>query len=213
MSNRTAAPARDPASRRRGGTTAGLITALLVAGGLTATAVIVTPRALKASGPTAEPARHPAHQDVMEIFGALVARSHAVLAIHPPGATPYQEIVLWLEDGPRVGAIEAGEVAVVSHSPVMRTIALHTLAPASVAAATPIDRAAAAAPAFCSDWRDHADVTRTVLAHGITRLVVEPVAVSGGAPMLRISFTWAVDSSDGPDDGSVLLEAATTENP
>ena len=204
---------------RRGGTTGGLLVTLSLLGALAATAVVVTPAYLSASGPERPApvaARMPAHQQMIELLGSLISRSREVLAVHQRGAGPYLEIVLWLDDADNPGLVDPAEVAVITHSEVLRTISYFALpGPDEKAEEAGPEEAvcwdAAASdirdPAFCAAWRSRADVRQRVLGTGIAAMDVQRLPPQeGGRTLLSISLTWASDLADGPDEASVLLD-------
>ncbi len=210
---------------RAGGTTAGLLTTLVALGVLTTVAALVAPSYLNANSiPVVEPvvARDAAHQQMIEILAALIGRSREIVAIHDRGASPYLELVVWLEDQDHSGEPDPDEIAIISHSEVMQTILCFGYDEADDASDEPlppgwtalnkpgpplpsmadIDRAD-----FCAAWRDHPLVTRRVLAARIASLAVTEVSRSeDGAALLEISLTWASESADGPDMASVPVD-------
>ena len=70
-------------------------------------------------------------------------------------------------------------------------------------------------PDFCDRWRAHPGVVPMVLARGVSDMRVERVDSDqdewvawgrwGGLQRLRLSLTWASDSTDGPDEASVSV--------
>ena len=199
---------------RRGGTISGLLVTLSAIGTLAVGAAVVSPRFLKAAPRESAEihARLPAHQETASALAALIGRSHMLLALHDRGATPYQETVLWLDDRVNPGVIDPEEVAVLSHSEVLWTIIYYGLeAPEEEACpeAEALEPARVREPAFCGHWRARAGVEPRVIATGISDLRIEPPEKGpGGSSLLRISLTWASDSTDGPDEASVLVDVA-----
>ncbi|MBT8485400.1 MAG: hypothetical protein HKO59_06105 [Phycisphaerales bacterium] len=204
-------PRRRP--QRRGGVTGTLLGTLAVVGTLTAAAIVVRPAYLQArDGLEPEPpvpARVERHQQVIELLGSLITRSHEVRAIHQPGASPYLEIVLWLEDGVNRDVVDREEIAVLAYSRIMQTVTLFTANPleedevddAPILRTSDMDE-----PAFCQRWRDRPDVAARRLATGVERMLVEPAGPGrDDRNLLRITLTWGSDSTDGPDEASVLL--------
>jgi hypothetical protein len=204
---------------RRGGTTGGLLLTFALFGTLAATAAVVTPAYLSASGPERPApvaARMPAHQQMIELLGSLVSRSKEVLAVHQRGASPYLEIVLWLDDADNPGRIDPAEVAVITHSEILRTISYFALpdsgeeaekAESNRGAGGNVATSDIRAQAFCSAWRSRPDVRQRVLGAGIIAMEVQPLPrPEGGRSLMCISLTWASDLADGPDEASVLLD-------
>jgi hypothetical protein len=209
---------RAPRRPCRGGTTIGLLVTISLIGALAATAVIVTPAYLHASS-SARPepviARLPAHQQMIELLGSLVSRSREVLAVHQRQASPYLELVLWLEDGANPGRIDPAEVAVITHSEVLRTISFFGLKEADASDEAQPAKAAGwvdepsdiGSASFCAAWRSRPDVRQRVLGSSVATMEVEPLTDAGdGRALLRISLTWAPDLVDGPDEASVLVD-------
>ena len=199
---------------------AGLALTLLLVGGLVATAVIVAPRPVEAGGGESV-ARDPAHQQTMDLLTQLIASSRGVIAVRPRGATPYVDLLLWLEDEDVPGVLQLDELGLISHSEVMQAATFVTLG-GELAAITdetwrllPRGRRSAGAkvtpedilaPSFCSRWRSFEHGATRVIARGLSDM--EFAWVTDGetdAPRLRISLTWDVDSVDGPDKASTLV--------
>lgn len=207
---------KGPHCARRGGTTGGLLVTLSLLGALAATAAVITPAYLSASGPEgaeAVTARMPAHHQMIELLGSLISRSREVLAVHQRGPGPYLEIVLWLDDADNPGLIDPDEVAVITHSEVLRTISYFAL-PGPEEEAEPEeglcwDTSASdiRTLAFCAAWRSRPDVRQRVLGTGIAAMDVQRLPPQeGGRTLLCISLTWTSDLADGPDEASVLLD-------
>ena len=200
-----------------GGTINGMVVTLSVLGVLTAGAFYVGPQYLNAqpTQPSNTPADRPGHQTLIDDLGTLVTQSVGVLAIHAPGSTPFEEMVLWLADNDAdgvTGRADESELAVLSHSTVMHTITLYRL----TGSRTPSSGAARASPGFCSGWRADPGVDALVLGRGVSDMQVETIGVNedqwgesgqwGALQRLRLTLTWSADSVDGPDEASVLLD-------
>ncbi len=199
------------AGHDRGSTLSGVLLALSLATALSVTAVVVTPRYLTAQsiGGDVIAARYPVNQQFINGLGALVGRSVEVLAVRSRGATPYAELVLWLEDRGHPGRLDPPELAVLSHSKVLQTIVLYQLFEGESEASSVPDRAAAQSAGFCDRWRADALVAPTVLATGVADMRLEQTGRPYEATQrLRITLTWSSESSDGPDEASVLVDAA-----
>jgi hypothetical protein len=208
---------RQSGQRRRGGTLGPVLVALAVAGTVTVAAVYFGPRYLTASPPPPEgvTAASSAHQALIEDLAEIVRRSVGVLALHERGATPYVELVLWLDELPGgvTGQPDDAELAVLSHSAILQTITIYRLTADEEVAGPALDPGRDAA--FCDRWRAHPGVVPLILARGISDMRVERVdrdedewmawGASGGLQRLRLSLTWAADSVDGPDEASVLV--------
>ncbi len=196
---------------RRGSTLGGVIAALSTATVLSVTVVVVTPRYLLAQSVASDvvAARNPNNQQFIVGLAALVGRSVEVLAVRPRGDTPYLELVLWLEDRGRPGRLDRSELAVVSHSEVLQTIVLYQRFEDGPEGAGELARIEAQGAGFCDRWRADPNVWPTVLATGVADMRVEQTGRPYEATQrLRITLTWSSDSSDGPDEASVLVDAA-----
>ena len=211
---------------RRGGTTLGLLVTLSVIGLLTVTAVVFTPGRLIAtprSPAETVKASHPAHQRTIELLGSLIRRSKQVLALHQRGATPYLELVLWLEDVENPGRIDPGEIAILSHSEVLQTVNFYALdeeaqqeggldptlrALVGGAPETPkLPTSDIAHPDFCNEWRTLPGIAQRVVATHVADMLAHTLGTSeSGKTLLRIALTWTGDSSDPPDEAALLLD-------
>ncbi len=201
------------ANYRRGSTLGGVIAALSTVTVLSVTAAVVTPRYLLAQSVASDviAARHPNNQQFIAGLGALVGRSVEVLAVRPRGETPYMEFVLWLEDRGRPGRLDRGELAVVSHSEVLQTIVLYQRSGDDTEGG--LTRVEAQSAGFCDRWRADPNVWPTVLATGVADMRVEQTGRPYEATQrLRITLTWSSESSDGPDEASVLVDAAMCDD-
>jgi hypothetical protein len=208
---------RQRVRRRRGGTLGAVLVALSLVGTVTVTTVVIAPRYLAADPPPPQgvAAASPVNQELIEGLAEIVGRSVGVLAVHERGATPYVEMVLWLDDVPGgvTGKPDDCELAVLSHSAILQTITIYRLAAEEQAAGPAF--AADAGAAFCDRWRAHPAVVPLILARGVSDMRVERVdgdedewvawGAWGGLQRLRLSLTWASDSVDGPDEASVLV--------
>ncbi len=201
-----------------GGTITGMLVTLSILGAVTATTFFVAPQYLTAqpTRPSNSPADQPAHQTLIDDLATLVTQSVGVLAIHPPGPTPFEELVLWLADNDADGTdgrADESELAILSHSSVMRTITIYRM-PSRMPS-----RAAAAArtsPEFCNRWRADPDVDVLVLGRGVSNMRIETVGEQqdqwgesgrwGALQRLRLTLTWAADSADGADEASVVMD-------
>ena len=199
------------AKHRRGSTVGGVITALSLATALSVTAAVVTPRYLSAKSVASDviAARNPNNQQFIIGLAALVGRSVEVLAVRPRGDTPYVELVLWLEDRGRPGRLDRSELAVVSHSEVLQTIVLYQRYADDTQGPSDLARVEAQGAGFCDRWRADPNVWPTVLATGVSNMRVEQTGRPYEATQrMRITLTWSTESTDGPDEASVLVDAA-----
>ena len=192
---------------RRGGTTGFALS--LIAGfcTLSATAMFIGPRIIYAGDGEAETiiAADPSHQHTIEIFAGILARSRAVLALHDRGETPYEEIVLWIEDRERPGRIDPHEVVVISHSKVLQTLTYYGVD--RIEGSRPLSSDDLKTARFCDQRRTDPSVTVRVIGAGISDLDLSPQAIiQGSRALLRISFTWASELTDAPDEAAVFVD-------
>ena len=207
-------------SARRGGTINGMLVTLSILGALTTATIFVAPQYLAAqSQPPLGPviaASAPAHQALIDDLATVIEQSVGVLAIHRRGATPYEEVVLWLadnDDGGTRGRADRPELAVLSHSNVLHTVTVYQMTGNSATAPLGVGRTS---PEFCRRWRANERVTSVVLGRGVADMRVEPVGERhdqwgesdrwGALQRLRLTLTWAQDSVDGADEASVLVD-------
>ncbi len=201
---------------RHGGTINGMLVTLSILGSLTAATFYVAPQYLAAgpAAPSAVPAVHPRHQRLIEDVATLISRSVGVLAIHPRGVSPFQEMVLWLADNDPDGAdgrADESELAILSHSSVLHTITIYRRDGGILSAAG----VARKSPEFCRAWRADPGVSTLVLGRGVSDMRLEMVGEQedqweqsgqwGALQRLRVTLTWADDSADGEDEASVLV--------
>ena len=204
-------------STRRAGVIQGLLVTLSVLGALTVATIFVAPQYLAAQ-PQVQPiiaARKPAHQALIDDLAAVVEQSVGVLAIHPRGVTPYEEVVLWLADnvGGTDGRADEAELAVLSHSSVLQTVTVYQMTGETAAGTFGVPRSSAD---FCRRWRADGRVKSVVLGRGIANMRIERVGELqeqwgesgqwGALQRLRLTLTWDPDSVDGADEASVLVD-------
>jgi hypothetical protein len=198
--------------RRRGGSAIGLLAILGLFGGLGVTAIVVTPRMIVGAplGENVVAPRLSQHQAVLEALAALVGNSECLLAVHQRGPTPFVELVLWMGDRRNPGVVDADEIAVLSHSRLMRSITFYGLTAdrRGPVEALPVD-VGFNDSRFCDVWRSRSDVVPRVVAVGVSDMHVETRKThSTMGPALSISLTWTGDLPDAADQGAVLVEVA-----
>ncbi|MHC4414848.1 MAG: hypothetical protein ACYS0G_06145 [Planctomycetota bacterium] len=197
--------------RRRGGTLGGLLATISVIGALSVTTAVIAPRYLAAGvgPPEVAKAKTAVHQEKIDALAGLIGRSVGVMGIHQRGATPFLEIVLWLHDDDDSGRADESELAVLSHSEVLRTITIYRLdEDENDPAVVPLDVSRSAEPDFCDRWRADPRVVPLILITGVSDIRIEPLGTPWeGTQRLRIGLTWAPDSVDGPDEASVVVDA------
>ncbi len=216
----TVSAAPSGAIRHRGGTINGVLITLSILGALTAASFFWAPQYLNAQVRPGLPevtAAHPDHQSLIEDLAAVIEQSVGVLVIHPRGATPYEELVLWFADNDahgRDGRADDPELAVLSHSSVLQTITIYRMAAGD--SFEPITGVSRSSPEFCRRWRANAHVRSLVLGRDVADMRIEPVGLQqeqwgesgewGVLQRLRLTLTWAPDSADGADEASVLVD-------
>lgn len=215
-------PSAPPAiTARRGGTVTGLLVTLSLLGTLTVGAIVVSPRFLQAreSSSPVVTAQSPRHQAMLESLAALIGRSRQLIAMHDRSVSPYVEAVLWLEDADRSGTPDPPEIAVLSHSEILRTITIYGvpvgLSPEDLAEVWPNFKSIdLTEPGFCDRWRSSPLIATQVIGTGISDLQFERLAappegraIVAGSAHVRIALTWSADSVDGAEEASTLVEA------
>ena len=192
---------------RRGGSTGFALSLLAGFCTLGVTAAFIGPRIIIAYDGEADilVAADPSHQNTIEIFAGILARSRAVLALHDRGETPYEEIVLWIEDRDRPGKIDPHEVVVISHSKVLQTLTYFAVD--KIEGSQPLSLDELKTTRFCDQRRTDPGVTVRVIGAGISDLdLSQEGIIQGGRALLRISFTWASELTDSPDEAAVLVD-------
>ncbi len=206
-----------PAAGRRGGTMAEVLVTLSIAGLLGVATLVILPRYLVAesgdTSPRTTAAQQDVHRELIDDLAEIIGQSVGVLAIHERGATPFVEVVLWLEDGTTgtTGHADRHEVALLSHSSILQTITIFWLGGDGGPAEPP-----SVGPDFCDRWRADPLVSTVVLGRGVADMRVEPVGpvqmewgeaeAWGGFQRLLLTLTWAADSADGPDEASAQVD-------
>jgi hypothetical protein len=155
-------------------------------------------------------AREADHQAVIDALAGVLERAAGVISINERGPTPYVEVVLWLTDSANPGRVDRGEIAVLSHSEVLRMVTLYTLStsvPVEEAEAPVTDeRHRVGTPAFCDDWRSSRDVETRVIATHVTGMDVAWAAPPVDGPRaLRIALTWPGNPTDGSDTATRVV--------
>ncbi len=198
---------KHPGHCRRGGTIGFVLSLVAGFGTLSVMAVYIGPRVMYANEGEADVivATDPSHQNTIEIFAGILARSRAVLALHDRGDTPYEEIVLWVEDRERPGRIDPHEVVVISHSKVLQTLTYYGVD--RIEGSLPLSTDELKTTRFCDRRRTDPSVTVRVIGAGISDLDLSPQSIiQGSRALLRISFTWASELTDAPDEAAVLVD-------
>lgn len=150
-------------------------------------------------------AKRPSNQLVMDGLIALVAASSRVLAVHQRDRGPYVEILLRTHDASGHGDLAADEIVLLSHSEILQTITLYTVAEGEARGSyglaglwgwpEPDNRE------FADRWRSHPRVEQRVIATGVSSMTVHRLEDS----RLRISLIWASESADARDEASAVV--------
>lgn len=201
---------RCAALRRRGSTLSVVLIVLSIAGAFGIAAYIVVPRSASGSsggGAVAEvrEARLPYNQLVMDGVTSLIGASSSVLAVHQRDRGPYVEILLRTHDASGTGELAADEIVLLSHSEILQTIKLYTIAEGEARGSyglaglwgwpEPSSRE------FADRWRSHSRVEQRVIATGVSSMNIERMPGS----RLRISLIWASESADARDEASAVV--------
>jgi hypothetical protein len=142
----------------------------------------------------------------------LLRTSKAVLAVHPRGSDPFEEMVIWLDDTENPGVLDRRELALLSHSRIMRTLTLFMTA-ASVKAGSAIEPEAASRQGFCNLWRSEPGVVGVVIATDIADLRCVPSGVTSQEQAnWRVELIWEEKSADGPS-AAASIDAVAVHPP
>ena len=221
---------------RVGGVLRSLLLFVCGAVGLAAAALLLEPQALVAVAHPPQPSNtgERAHDEFAATLADLVGESLEVLAItnHSPASSA--SIVLWMNDTENPGVIDPREIAVISHSQLLRTITVYTLgktesrsdtaapssvrpvtqgsnAPSSVRLSGPLDRVAVSAPVFCDRWRATPSVQPRTIASGLSDMRVESTGEQEkGLSVLRLRLRWSPDSAAGAGEATALFRSAAS---
>lgn len=195
--------------RRRGSSVAGLLIFLGLATAIATTAVVFKPHRSFGAGQDdhADAPLDTEYDMVFEQITQLIGRTHAVIAVHPRGQSPFEEIVVWVADLRKNNRIDPEEIAVISHSRILHTITWYALdaqvyngepewsqvfGPASSVADV-------ASQHFCDRFRSHRDVMPRVIATGIREMAVETALPESGDAdrrLLHIGLIWSTQTTD-----------------
>lgn len=201
------------AAHRMGAVASGLVLTIATIGSLSAMAAFVVPEFVSGEAPAPKYEREqPAHrQEVLEGLAGLIGGSLEVLAVHQRGVTPFVEVVLWLEDAKNPGVIDEDEIAVVSHSRVLRKVTCYTMSLDDRQPSAALDRDSLRAPAFCDAFRADRRVRPNTVAVGVSDIQIgQAPDVRNGLTRLRIALTWPAESADGAGTASVEVDAVMT---
>lgn len=197
---------------RRGSAISSLLLSLLSFGVLTAVAVVVTPKYLRAGDLPGQErhARDSNHQLVIEGLSRLLSGAQGVVALHERGNSPFVELVLWLEDSTNPGVIDRHELVVIGHSRVLRTVTVYQTAryAGSPNVSWQPDEPALRQRTFCDQWRADAAVRPRVIGTGISDMRFERIDESSAEhARYAITLTWTEDSVDGADEATLIVDA------
>jgi hypothetical protein len=196
----------------RGSTAGGLIAVFSILGALTATTLVVAPRYLTAAPVVVESdhvePRTPHRRNLVQALAAVMEQSVGVVAVHDRGSTPFAEIVLWLTDEENRGVMDEWELAVMSHSRILRTVTLYRIPRDDEQAAEIADDGRVREAAFCEVLRADERVEPMILMTDVSEMQVERLAdASPDRLRLAVTLTWSGESVDGADKASVIVVA------
>lgn len=216
-SHRDISPGRSScAANRRGHVLVAVLTSLATIGGVVAISAFVSPYALWGS----EQAHRNDHLSdtqtrVLELVQDTLQSCTAIVAVQARGATPYEELVVWLDDIERPGSASIGEIAVIGHSRVLQTLTLYVpdfehgysedLTRLALDLQGLLDETHTTA-AFCTNWRSNPSMRGTVIVRGISDAHFESVVAGPQRGQLEISLTWRTDSADSDVMGTILVD-------
>jgi len=173
----------------------------VLAVGMVGGSAVVAPRALEgAFGGAAEESRDVAilsaeHAATAAALSHLLDSCAAVIAVREGGREP-AAITLWAEDKGERGVMEAGEVLVLLHSPVLEALVAMTGPEGS---GERIGALEAMESGFPEGWRAREDVQKRVVAAGVTAVSVARAEAGQGLAVVRVGLTWGGGSSDEPE--------------
>ena len=151
-----------------------------------------------------------AHQVILEGLARLVADSHGVIAVHQRGASPFVEVVLWLEDSTPNNVIDKHELIVVGHSRVLRTVTVYQMTKHGGLQDQTWEPQAPelGERTFCDAWRVDPSIRPRVIGTGISDMRIERIdGASATAARYAITLTWVADSADGADEATLFVDA------
>lgn len=185
----------------RGSAMTGTLIAVSITCVLAVAAYFAVPATLHARGDriSAIAAHVERHQEILDLIAGMIGASAEVISIHSRGETPYAEIVLRVSGDEH--SITSGQIALICHSKVMRTITLYELPDTDESTAV-LERDTMRTAGFRDRWRGNPEIAPRILATGISDMKLDMIAKD----MLRIVLTWAPDSADGEDEASALIE-------
>jgi hypothetical protein len=179
------------------------------------------------------------HREFTRTLAGMISHCVDVLAVHRPGSQGQATdpnssvelssgdggVVLWMRDDVNPGQIDPHEIAIVTHSPLFRTIVVYTMAqpqeptPADDSgvpirefrewgpSAQPLPLDVVTNPAFCERWRMMSYVRPQIVGTGISDMSLTCLpGRTGELSLLRLTLTWEPDSSDGAGEASALIE-------
>lgn len=176
-----------------------------LAAGMVGGSVLVAPRALEgAFGGAAEEAAEigvisAEHAATAAALSHLLDSCAAVIAVRAGGRGAGGEtgaVVLWAEDKGERGVMEAGEVLVLLHSPVLEALVAMTAPEGSSERIAALEAMEAGFP---ERWRAREDVRKRVVAAGVTAVSVARAEAGEGRAVVRVGLTWGGGSPDEPE--------------
>ena len=191
--------------------------ALVLAGSVLATAaVVISPTLLRASFQTQQELALPAqedHRDTLQKLADLIGKCKGLAAIHDRVRTPYLDIVLWVKDLNGDSQINNGELMVISHSHLLRTITAYTCEMSDSFANTTANVSDMLLPDFGERWRSQATVEGRVIGADVSDMHFVGNDASGGNTGAKgygvgtymIELTWNDENTDESDTGQAIV--------
>jgi len=206
---------------RRGGASTSTLSSAVLAGVLGTVGVVVGPEIIFGGEPLQPLSpREAVHAAALERVAGFLDGALDVVEVETSGISPYRAYLVWRRDDDGDAQVDAGEVAVLSFNFTLQAACVYEpetavegttgprgptpVAHASRSASAPTWRAASAS--FVDRWRADPRVRPTVVAGGVSDLLVSTVKVrDDGVALLRIEITWAGESSDPVDRGAAIV--------
>jgi hypothetical protein len=122
--------------------------------------------------------------------------------------SPYVDLILWTDDSAAPGEIDTGELMVLTHHRLLRTLTLYIHESPEQREPAPPD--ALAAPGFADRFRASPAVRGIRLADGVSDLPVEIIEPEdGGRGEIVIQLIWPAEEVDGVSGGPVKFRVAS----
>jgi hypothetical protein len=193
---------------------------MLVAGVVLCTAsFFLVPQAIQGMTtpnlPADEPPESPALRTTYDAVRALMAKSHAIVAVHTNEQSGLTEVVVWHRDTDIDGAIDPSELVVLTHSRFLGQVSASVLEwqpslgdPNYARLSAPIPIESARSPGFLQMWRSREGVGTSPIAIGVERFGLERLGRRFGEKVWCVELRWSADVSDAYEDRSSAFVVA-----